>query len=135
MPEVLEVRIAPAALVDVFQFANAAGTIDLVETDSAGNIYLAGTFTGSIVTGGADPLVVSTTDPAGDIYYAKLSPTGVPLWLGRWGGPGPEILGDLKVDTNDGVFVTGSFDSTGAGFGGSGPYSTTPGHPELFLFK
>src|SRR5262245_59244346 len=109
MPEFLEARIAPAALVDLFQFANAAGTVELVKTDNAGNIYIAGTFTGSVTADTRNPLVVNTSDPLGDIYYAKLSPLGFPLWLKSWGGAGKETVNDIVADADGDLFVTGSF--------------------------
>src|ERR1700754_3542549 len=49
MIEILETRIAPAvALAGIGQLAGAFGSNELITTDAAGNIFVVGTFTGTV---------------------------------------------------------------------------------------
>lgn len=96
-----------------------------VKTDSAGNIYATGEFSGSIVFGG------NTYVSSGgiDMFMTKLSPTGQVLWFVQGGGPG--IDRGIKLCVRGGhVAVVGEFMQT-ATF--QGQALTSAGGPDIFL--
>jgi len=77
-----------------------------VGVDRDGNIVLAGNFSGSIDLGGG-PLYNLAV---GDIFLAKLSASGAPVWSFRFGNAGdanPELAKGLAVDGSGNVVLTG----------------------------
>ena len=77
-----------------------------VGVDRDGNIVLAGNFSGSIDLGGG-PLYNLA---GGDIFLAKLSASGAPVWSFRFGNAGdanPELAKGLAVDGSGNVVLTG----------------------------
>jgi hypothetical protein len=76
-----------------------------VDVDSAGNIVVAGHFTGAIDFGGG-PLS-SEASPAA--YVAKITPDGDHLWSMAMAGRGVQVVRGLDADA-DGIVVAGAFD-------------------------
>ena len=73
---------------------------------SKGNfIYITGSFKNSITFGS------TTLSSLGgnDIFVAKLSLDGVPLWAKRFGGPHSDVGQSIYVDNSDNVYVGGYF--------------------------
>ena len=73
--------------------------------DSAGNIYVAGTF-GSALTFGRRTL---NSNGGTDVFVGKYSPAGRLLWARSIGSATADGLGDLAVDVSDNVIVAGHF--------------------------
>jgi hypothetical protein len=84
--------------VDVFTVAPPA-------TDSAGNVWLTGSFSGSINLGGAP---VSSMGGV-DVFVAKFSSTGAPLWSKTFGNGADQYGYGIATDANDNVILTGGF--------------------------
>ncbi|VVB62297.1 Beta-propeller repeat protein [uncultured archaeon] len=102
-------------------------------TDSSGNIYVTGFFTGTVSFG--DFLL----DAGGltGIFVAKLDSTGTWLWAAQSTGfiEPPHIQGsDICVDSNDNVYVTGVFTET-VTFGSYGPFVSHSGGEDVFVAK
>lgn len=99
-----------------------------VATDAAGDVILAGRYTGDVDLGGG------ALGNAGqnDVFVAKLDAAGNHLWSRRFGGAGDEALGDIAVDSVGNVLVTGSFNGT-VDFG-DGPL-VSAGGKDGFLVK
>ena len=74
-----------------------------VATDSAGNVYVAGTTT-SYGAGGQDVLVL------------KYDPSGKLLWARTWGGPSNDYADAVLVGGDGSVYVVGGTESYGAGW-------------------
>jgi hypothetical protein len=74
-----------------------------VATDSAGNVYVAGSTT-SFGAGGQDVLLV------------KYGSAGNVLWAKTWGGPGDDFANAVLADQSGNVYVVGATDSFGAGW-------------------
>jgi hypothetical protein len=73
--------------------------------DGAGNIVLAGTFSGSITVGaGATTL---TSAGGTDIFVIKMSPLGAVQWAVRFGGPGDENAVGVAADGAGNVVFVG----------------------------
>jgi hypothetical protein len=83
-------------------------------SDAAGNVLVAGKFSGVLSFDDKGTLVGTGTSPSGtfDAFAAKLSPSGEHLWSKGFGGPGDEISEGVAASTAGEVAVTGSFNYT-----------------------
>ena len=88
-------------------------SVGVVGTDSAGNVYVAGSFKGTIQLG------QTTLISAGlkDIFLAKLSPEGEPLWSKRFGDASDQQVTGIAVTPSGIVALVGYFEGT-VSFGG-----------------
>jgi hypothetical protein len=84
-----------------------------VAVDSAGNIFVAGTFPGSINFGGA----TLTSAGGTDIYVAKLTQAGEHVWSSRFGDLSDQGFARIAVDSAGNVLLTGSYQGS-VDFGG-----------------
>ena len=82
--------------------------------DRAGNVYVAGSFTGT-ATFGATTLTSAASSY--DVFVAKLNPTGTYQWAVGVGSAEYEFFSDLAVDPRGNVYVTGNFRSDSLSFG------------------
>ncbi len=103
-----------------------------IAVDASGNVYVAGTFCGSIDLGGG---VLSA--PGGtldtDLFVAKYSPAGAHLWSKRFGAAGTyDYANALAVDASGNVILAGTFYSP-ISFGGS--TLTSAGGYDAFVAK
>ncbi len=80
-------------------------------TDSSGNIYLAGSFTGSVDfdPGVAAFTLTSTPGIAGDAFVCKLDPNGNFVLAGSMGGNQKDVALGISVDNFNNIYVTGSY--------------------------
>src|SRR5207247_5066877 len=101
-----------------------------VVTDGSGNIYLAGYFMSSIDFGNGTGSLTSAGDY--DMFIAKFSSAGVPLWTKRYGGTGKEFVTSIALDANGNIFVGGYF--TGTTDLGKGPMASVGGL-DMFIAK
>jgi hypothetical protein len=147
--EALESRVAPATLSFAQNYASGVNTGVPVGQDAAGNVFVAGTFDGSIdldPTSGVTLLQTAEANTNGaagsDMYIAKYSPAGALLWAKSWGGipsgglgtPSvQEIPRDLLVDPAGDVYVLAEFDTASAGIGGTGPINSKGGIDTVVL--
>lgn len=103
--------------------ANAGGSTSLeIATDAAGNSYLTGWFSGTVLFGAN-----AVTSVGGhDLFVAKYDPAGACLWVARAGGSGEDYGSGIGIDVSGGAYVVGSYMGTAvfgsltlAGTGGS----------------
>ncbi len=99
-----------------------------VAADSAGNVVVAGAFSGSIDFGGG-PLTSAGGD---DLYVAKLDPSGKHLWSKSFNGGGDETAYRLAVSADDHIYLGGQFKGTITFGGGS---LTSAGSSDIYLVK
>lgn len=90
-----------------------ADVVTRVAADPAGNVYVTGTFSGTIDLN-PDPLVSEsfTARGASDVFVAKYGINGQLLWATTTDGAASESAGDIAIDGIGNVFVAGTF--TGA---------------------
>jgi hypothetical protein len=111
------------------RFGDAAGQqVFGVAADSAGNVVVAGSFSGSIDLGGG-PL---TSAGGLDIYVAKLDPSGKHLWSKSFNGAGDETAYRLAVSADDHIYLGGQFEGTITFGGGS---LTSAGGSDIYVVK
>lgn len=109
--------------------AGGATTFDCghrVTSDDAGNVFVAGVFTEGIAF--EQP---HTTAGKSDIFLAKVSPDGAPLWSRTFGGPETESAGGLVALSGGRVALVGSFEGT-ASLGGT-EWTTAKASSDLFV--
>ena len=84
-----------------------------VAVDAAGNVFVAGTFTGTVNFG---PSALTAKGNA-DIFVMKLSSAGVVQWVVSGGGTSAETLNGIFAGADGEVYVTGGFFGASATFG------------------
>lgn len=100
-----------------------------VATDAAGEIVVAGQFSGTLdELGGA-----VTSAGAADVFVARLSANGTPLWVKRFGGGGDDLAYDVGIDPRSGEAVLTGFFSQTIDFGGGSLVSA--GGRDLFVAR
>jgi hypothetical protein len=114
-----DVFVAKFALAGDHQWSKRFGDAEsqyarAVALDAAGNVIVAGLFSGTLSLGGTT--LVSAGDS--DVFVAKLDAAGNHLWSKRFGGVGAQGARGVAVDAAGDVIVTGDFAQT-INFGGS----------------
>lgn len=95
--------------------------------DATGNVVLAGTSFTNVDFGGG-PLLY---EGFGDVYVAKLDPSGAHVWSRRFGSAEEQRCTDVGIDGEGQVVITGYFLGT-IDFGG-GPMTSNDGQYSAFL--
>jgi gliding motility-associated-like protein len=98
--------------------------------DSSGNIFIAGIFntTSSIGTS------VVVCNGGYDIWVAKYSPSGSPMWAESYGGTGDDWAYDLRVTRSGNIYVEGVVSSGSISFGAT-TLTTPTGSASTYLLK
>lgn len=99
-----------------------------VSVDAAGNVYIAGIFTGSVNFGGSALVSAGIRD----IFLAKFNPAGVHQWSKRFGDNLDQYSTAMLVDYFDNIYWTGYF-AGAVNFGGGA--LTSAGGNDAFLVK
>lgn len=86
-----------------------AATPIALTTDSAGDVYALGTFTGTVDFGGTS---LSSSGGSQDLFLARYTPTGVLRWVRGYGGAERDTVGALGRDDNGNLYVGGQFHGT-----------------------
>lgn len=83
--------------------------VSAVEVDRYGNCYVAGSGSGFIKV--TSSLTASTPAFNGkrDVFLAKISPTGLPLWMRSGGGAEDEYPSDITIDNSGNIYLTANF--------------------------
>ncbi len=76
--------------------------------DAAGNTVLLGAYSGTVASG--EISIASTGET--DVFLAKFSASGMPLWTKSFGGAGSEQGTGLALDPTGNIFLTGTFQAT-----------------------
>jgi hypothetical protein len=97
-----------------------------VASDDAGNVFIAGTFMGSVNFGAGD----MTSAGGMDIYIAKFNSSGSVLWGNRFGDASADGFADIAVEPSANIVITGHFSGT-INFGGGD--LTSAGGRDIYL--
>jgi len=107
----LEQRLAPAAL---FGYALRIGGTGIeqsnaIATDPAGNVYIAGQFSGTTDFDPGTGEAIRTSKGGNDVFVAKYSPNGELIWLDQMGGILTDQASAMTLDSAGNIFITGMF--------------------------
>ncbi|AHJ98790.1 SBBP repeat-containing protein [Hymenobacter swuensis] len=105
--------------------------LDGIGTDAAGNVYVAGDFTGTVDFGGSS--ANQLTAASEDIFLYKFSAAGVPLWTRQAGGTNGDYNYGLAVDATGNAYLTGSI--SGSATFGSITLASTTTDEDLYVVK
>jgi hypothetical protein len=99
-----------------------------IAVDASGNIYIAGSYSGTVTFGSTTLNAVGSTD----IFIAKYNKAGILQWVQSAGGTGSDAGMDIAVNASGGIYITGSFSGT-ATFGVTSINSA--GNSDIFVAK
>lgn len=112
-------------------FGDAQGQgISGVGVDTNGNVYVTGSFYGSINFGGGS--LQASGEFYSDVFLAKLDPNGNHVWSARYGDDNVQNARGLAVDSAGNVVVVGYFENM-VNFGGGA--LTSAGMLDMFVAK
>lgn len=80
-----------------------------LRVDSAGNVYITGSFQGSVDFDPNAGMAFMSSNGLDDIFIAKYSSSGVYQWAKKIGGGQSDTGRSLELDTNEDLIVTGHF--------------------------
>ncbi len=114
-------------------------TSQSIKTDASGNIYVTGSFSGT-VDFNPDPAKKAvynlTAFGSSDIYIEKLDANGNFVWAKQAGGTEGNYGYSLAISSDGYIYVTGQFFGTADFDPGSGTYNLTSfGESDIFLLK
>ncbi|MBL7047666.1 MAG: SBBP repeat-containing protein, partial [Candidatus Marinimicrobia bacterium] len=98
-------------------------------TSMDGSTYQVGTFEGSITVGNS----TITTLGSNDIFIAKYTSAGEPIWVTQAGGGDYDYVAGVDIDDNENVYITGHFGGRSANFGVFNVTSTL--NPSVYVAK
>ena len=99
-----------------------------IGADASGNVYVGGTFEGTVDFGGG-PL---SSSGLRDVFVVKYTSAGQVSWTRKFGGSGDDVLHGLAVDSAGDVALAGKFQGS-IGFGGAS--LTSAGGDDSFVAK
>ncbi len=114
-----------------------------IAADTCGDIWIDGGFSISIDFGGGTT-VLTESEPqlVGDIFLAKLDPSGVGIWSNSFGDGFTDNAGPIALDRSGGPVITGSFvsndmvmESATLNFGNGILYSNVDGFYSMYIAK
>jgi hypothetical protein len=104
--------------------------------DAAGNVYIAGDFSGTVDFDPGPGSYNLVGVNYNDIYIAKYSKSGALCWARGMVGPGYDIGYGVALASDGSVYVTGSFTDTVDFDPGKGIYNlTSAGNKDIFILK
>jgi len=108
-----------------------------VAVDPSGNVYVAGTFTGSVDFDPGNGASGLTSLGATDGFLAKYTGAGAFVWAVRFGGAEADSVTALVRDNAGNLYVAGGFQGTAATFGSSAtpPSLNSAGGEDGFVAK
>lgn len=83
-----------------------------ITTDTGGNIYAAGYFSGTVDFDPGTGTSNMTAVNGADVFICKLDPSGNFIWAKQMGGPGFDQPVSVIVDTPGNIYTAGYFQST-----------------------
>lgn len=106
-----------------------------IETDTIGNVYSVGIFTGT-VDFDPGPGVYNFTPSSTDVYISKLDASGNFLWAKQLTGPFGTLSRSFSLDKDLNIYVTGTFQATVDFDPGPGIFNLNAnGTADIFILK
>jgi hypothetical protein len=108
--------------------------IDLA-VDGSGNIYITGTFEGTVDFDHGNGLANLTSAGGSDIFFAKYDASGNYIYAKKIGGTGTDNGSGITVDGSGNVYLTGGFQFVIDFDPGAGTVNLTSAGTDLFIAK
>ncbi|MCX6257084.1 MAG: T9SS type A sorting domain-containing protein [Bacteroidia bacterium] len=109
---------------------NGNNSSNCMTTDVQGNVYVAGDFMSSYIVIGTDTLYRSGYT---DIFIAKYTPEGNPVWAKRAGGEISVNVYSITSDSHSNIYIAGCYNQEAVHFGNITLNNT--GGPNFFVAK
>jgi len=108
-----------------------------IKTDSAGNIYITGWFSGTVDFDPGPGVYTLSSAGGNDVFVVKLSAAGNLLWARCVGGTSTDIGFSIAIDRLGNSYVTGSFQGSVDFDPGAGTFILIPppGYSGAYLLK
>jgi hypothetical protein len=108
-----------------------------VAVDSSGNVYITGSFRGTVDFDPGTGTDSHTSKGEEDIFLTKFDSDGHYLFTKTMGGTAGDFGQSVAVDGSDNIYITGYFSGTDADFniGGTADTHTSAGLEDIFLTK
>jgi gliding motility-associated-like protein len=104
--------------------------------DATGNVYMTGTFKGTIVFSPGTCLGTFTSTGSGDIFVSEIKSDGTFLWVKQFAGAGYNAGSSIAIDPFGGVCTTGFFAGVVDFDPGIGVFNlSSPGNYTAFIQK
>lgn len=104
--------------------------------DLAGNVYMTGTFSGTIIFNPGTCLGTFTSSGSGDIFVTEIKNDGTIVWVKQFAGAGYNAGSSIAIDVFGAVCTTGFFAGTVDFDPGIGVFNlTSPGNYTAFVQK
>jgi gliding motility-associated-like protein len=104
--------------------------------DATGNVYMTGTFKGTLVFNPGSCLGTYTSTGSGDIFVSEIESDGTILWIKQFAGAGYNAGSSIAIDIFGGICTTGFFAGTVDFDPGIGVFNlTSPGNYTAFVQK
>lgn len=87
--------------------------VEAVTSDAKGNIYVAGSFSGTVDFDFSSARVRKKSQGSTDVFVAKYSATGKLRWVDRYGGAAADKAQAIAVDAGGNVAVAGKYAASG----------------------
>ncbi len=106
-----------------------------ITTDGDGNIYVTGSFSGTVNFNPEGIPAYITADGAEDIFLLKLNGLGDCIWVRNMGGAGDDHGNGVAVDLSGNVYTTGYFNSRTAYFNPGDLKLSNSGSGDVFIAR
>ena len=111
-------------------------TVSSIAVDASGNVYMTGTFDGTVDFNPGGGTFNIMSEGNGDIFVSKLSSTGNFLWATSFGTPNFDFGTGIALDALGNVYTTGLFQGTADFDPGGGVFNLTiAGSGDVFISK
>ena len=111
--------------------APAGGLGTAVAVTQNGSVHFVGRFLGTATFGSS----VLTSAGQSDVFHVKYDGSGSVIWARKAGGTDAELGSGVAVDGNGNSYLTGTFWSATANFGGIALTNSRQGYSDIFVVK
>ncbi|MBA3681322.1 MAG: T9SS type A sorting domain-containing protein [Bacteroidetes bacterium] len=116
--------------------AGNAASVESITLDASGNIYITGSFLGTVDFDPSVSVFNLTSAGSNEVYVEKLDATGNFVWARSMGGAGMDIAYGITVDASGNVYTIGNYNAVGDFDPGAAVFNMTPiGGYDIFVSK